>query len=459
MSSSGSTTPQSPRRTINDLPVELKKRIVELVAKQDDVYKAWTAAVRPHLDMRMRQTLDEHKTRYAHGLHALSSVTKEFDDLTAPHRFKTLKASRAGIKFQMQADKLIAAMAAAAQSNRIDTLVLHYSAYAAAGSPAIKDYPVHDDASLYSTMRDTLLRLCQLVPHVHLQSFPDDKVYSILSPWSSTLRTLHVDIVPGRRWSAYQAIAGVLAAAVHLEKLHVAVPEDDDQWEMTADLRPWTAAMQKCPPPPIPSPFPSSTPPLYTTTDADANPEDWFQPDFEDEVFPLLEQLVISGPEDAIFETLESLRSRHVPALCNLEVSVKIYDSSMFSDDSANIAAFLPNLPHLRTARVHNRARLHPIDLEALELQATSGVDILDHPDLPIFPAYPTISTSLRHLHRSDHPVDVALVKNCRPFVKGLSTFLVREIQRAERDDDEAAFVGMAASLRALELDRVTMMG
>ncbi|GAA5849455.1 hypothetical protein JCM8547_000457 [Rhodosporidiobolus lusitaniae] len=48
---------------------------------------------------------------------------------------------------------------------------------------------------------------------------------------------------------------------------------------------------------------------------------------------------------------------------------------------------------------------------------------------------------------------------SCRPFVHGLHQFLGDEIERAERIDDEAAFVGLAAMMRGLELERLARRG
>ncbi|GAA5849555.1 hypothetical protein JCM8547_000495 [Rhodosporidiobolus lusitaniae] len=69
--------------TIADLPTELKKYIVELAAKQDEVYEEWTAVVRPELDEEMQLVLDQQQRRYRSSLGALFGVSKEWSKLAA----------------------------------------------------------------------------------------------------------------------------------------------------------------------------------------------------------------------------------------------------------------------------------------------------------------------------------------------------------------------------------------
>ncbi|GAA5970799.1 hypothetical protein JCM11641_004459 [Rhodosporidiobolus odoratus] len=81
-----------PRRTINDLPGKLKKRIVELVALQNEVFEWWMAKL-VHSPSRslpeVAQILyKQTKQRHPQSLGALFRCLKEWMDFVAPFRFK-----------------------------------------------------------------------------------------------------------------------------------------------------------------------------------------------------------------------------------------------------------------------------------------------------------------------------------------------------------------------------------
>jgi hypothetical protein len=81
-------TPARPPRTINDLPTELKKYIVELAAEQDEVFEQWTTAVMNQVDGGRMGWSDQHQQRYKSGLGALFCTSKQWSELAAPLRFK-----------------------------------------------------------------------------------------------------------------------------------------------------------------------------------------------------------------------------------------------------------------------------------------------------------------------------------------------------------------------------------
>jgi hypothetical protein len=88
MFTSTSQSPPPSPRTINDLPVELKKYIVELAAKQDEVYEQWTTEFRIGLHDEMKDVLERQKKRYRSRLGALFCTSKLWSELVAPLRFK-----------------------------------------------------------------------------------------------------------------------------------------------------------------------------------------------------------------------------------------------------------------------------------------------------------------------------------------------------------------------------------
>ncbi|GAA5917083.1 hypothetical protein JCM6882_009489 [Rhodosporidiobolus microsporus] len=94
--------PSPPRRTINDLPTELKQRIVELCAEQDAVYREWMSSVREALeiDEETMQGLDELDKLHGRTLKALFGTSRQWSALAAPLLFRTLRASRADSTWQ-----------------------------------------------------------------------------------------------------------------------------------------------------------------------------------------------------------------------------------------------------------------------------------------------------------------------------------------------------------------------
>lgn len=77
-----------PPRSINDLPVELKKYIVQLVAEQNDFHLEWIEALHPHLNDKTEEALDEHRRRWFGGLGPLFCTSRLWSELAAPFRFR-----------------------------------------------------------------------------------------------------------------------------------------------------------------------------------------------------------------------------------------------------------------------------------------------------------------------------------------------------------------------------------
>ncbi|GAA6027574.1 hypothetical protein JCM8097_007930 [Rhodosporidiobolus ruineniae] len=485
--------PGPPRKGFASLPVELKKRIVELVAQQDDVYKEWTTAVRPHLDGRLQGALDNQKKRYRSGIIVLSSVSTEFAELTAPHRFKVLKTSRADFMYQIYVaprharhirrvefdtanePKLATTFSAIAQADNVDKVVIDGTAWRSQGAPDV----VHRSWSpinISDFFSEALFSLSRRVPNVHLEHVPLDMAHILLVPWVG-LRNLRLHILQTTPSESFVELAHCLASSTELEELEIAVTRDEGG-ALFYDFDPWTEAMQTLPPSSsirrlsikvfLPDrsalDFAAAfSPNLHflglasscADNDVDPDLDDWIGPSFQDDhVFPLLDRLVYSGSEPFASETLNTIRQHHLPALRHLEVGITSADG-----DPVPLDTFLPHFPDLTTVRVHSDTRLRPRERDELVQRCGSTTVVFDHPDLPVYPSFPIFADTLRYSVMTGTRWGDPIIRSCRPFVKDLSAFLAAEVERAGRDDDDGAFVGLAAALRELELERVTKMG
>ncbi|GAA6032798.1 hypothetical protein JCM8097_000794 [Rhodosporidiobolus ruineniae] len=95
MPSSSSSASLPPPRSLGDLPPELKTRIVELCAEQDERFREW-------LKGKSGLALELKRTQSAHGgsVSALFRTSREFSAIAAPHLFQVLKTSKVNLCFK-----------------------------------------------------------------------------------------------------------------------------------------------------------------------------------------------------------------------------------------------------------------------------------------------------------------------------------------------------------------------
>ncbi|GAA6032843.1 hypothetical protein JCM8097_000824 [Rhodosporidiobolus ruineniae] len=85
----------SPSCNLCDLPAELKARIVELCADQDERFKEWVKS-RPNVGAELKQK----QTWHGRSVSALFRVSKEFNTHAAPYLFRVLKASKFDLRLK-----------------------------------------------------------------------------------------------------------------------------------------------------------------------------------------------------------------------------------------------------------------------------------------------------------------------------------------------------------------------
>lgn len=207
MSASPAPPPVPRPRTINDLPTEIKKYIVDLAAKQDEVYKQWTTALADDLDVVAKQALVDQKKRFRSSLGALFCVSKEWSEWAAPSLFRvssfvsssfemmltllhsqTLKASKTDFNYQVNisprrwqhikhlhldtadSPRLATAIAAATRADKIESLHLHYDALKTANY--YDNFSVKSRNPLYNILTTCLSDLAKSVSVLSLHNIP-----------------------------------------------------------------------------------------------------------------------------------------------------------------------------------------------------------------------------------------------------------------------------------------------
>ncbi|GAA6032808.1 hypothetical protein JCM8097_000804 [Rhodosporidiobolus ruineniae] len=86
--------PYEPRYTINDLPTEVKAKIVQMCADQDKAFKTWSTEMKERTEDVLSYYLKDQCANHGRAIASLYATSKMWSDLAAPHRFKTLRATK-----------------------------------------------------------------------------------------------------------------------------------------------------------------------------------------------------------------------------------------------------------------------------------------------------------------------------------------------------------------------------
>ncbi|GAA5849591.1 hypothetical protein JCM8547_000506 [Rhodosporidiobolus lusitaniae] len=455
----------------------------------DEVYEEWTAAVRPELDEEMQLVLDQQQRRYRSSLGALFCVSKEWSKLAAPLRFRTLKASKSDKSFLMYVafqraahftrleldtddyGDLGAALSSIARAQRLERVDLHGVAVCACAwdvSPgaSTKSYALNYHAE------NAFRRFATSVPELRLFDVPAPFATLHLSRWRVALRRLHLtfccqaDTPP----LSTAKLAHALCKLSNLVELCITTTEDEDvEGQNRPDCSTLTAGLSKPEhPPPVQhlsissSLVVESAPSLSATFSntletlslvASSDHADQ-SATFDTQVFPLVTSLRVAGWR--IYDTACSVTKARFPALQHLEIESRDAVDDLPSDDL--IPAFQDQLASLR---VHDGRALDLVAAASLvkfvEEQTTAALPLSTSPHLPLTPSPLLFETRLHALH--NRLWNASAVSASRPFVCTLTDLLNEEVERAKRNDDEASFVGLAATTRGLELERLARRG
>ncbi|BGP15821.1 hypothetical protein JCM10213_005695 [Rhodosporidiobolus nylandii] len=439
-----STDHATPQRTINDLPVELKKRIVELVAEQDAVYEQWTDAV--------------------------------------------LKASMAGIPYQLRvaasrshhftevdldthdATRLTAALTTLSRLPRLAKLTLRRSVLESAGHDA-QTFIVYNDPQTIRTLIGTVVGgTSGQVEQLELHDFSLAQAGPLLRRCRN-LRTLHLHLSPSAFDARATAFVSYLEKTTTLNDLRISSSANELDSPLPLDsllphLPPSLASLTRLTI--RTSVFVASTIAfavrfaslrsltLISTAHFDEDEEPHVPPELEDEAFPHVERLEVVGYVEHVLVTVRSFKSQHFPALQHLTLELSDLDEDV-ARNTALFRTMTTNFPCLRSLRVHRGARLGAVESQDLTAACSEhGIAAYDCPALPVFPATAFFNTHVHDATCEDCEVQTA---SFRPFARTLADFLSSEVERAERDGDDASLVGLARPLRALELERLARIG
>ncbi|GAA5885601.1 hypothetical protein JCM6882_007489 [Rhodosporidiobolus microsporus] len=495
MASSPSPAPQPPRRTINDLPAELKKRIVELVAQQDDAYEEWTTALRPKLKGPMRVVLDAQKVRFKNGLGALFRVSRQWSELAAPLRFKILRASRANLNFQMHVMHtrgrhmryfeldasdpalLAPALSVLAHAPQVDVLTLHRCVfeYGDRNEAPIRLYNYHKPP-LASHLVTTLHRLAKTTTSVRLVDFSPSDVYGVMDPWLRTVSSLHLQMSARAFEDKVSDLGDFLSKAAALVELRLTIMHTVDHevgdWG-EIDFEPLIGSLSTRARPPLRAlsikvPLfhisTSSFAALFSSTltsldlifSGNEAEDDFDDPPLDTHPFPLLHTLRVRG--SWVVDTIRSIKGSSFPSLHHLELGLEDLWSFDEGNSGVPLKRILAEMPQLRSARVHGGSPLVPGLAQELEDMAKPypRLQAFQTPDWPSCPASPFSSPNLGAPYYFFH---TAAINPAAEFVHRLAHFLNNELVRTSKIGDEAALLPLVEALRPLELERLARTG
>ncbi|GAA5887638.1 hypothetical protein JCM6882_001478 [Rhodosporidiobolus microsporus] len=377
-STSPSNGRQSSRLTLDNLPIEVKQRIVELCAEQDERFRKWHKwAVK---NGRAAPATKKGKSTQSNGMcgrsvGALFRVSKKFSVLAAPHLFKELKASAMNIHFKFAVSESRFPLFSSLDLDSADINVLSDLVAVLPKLSGLRFITIRDVAhrklwlnkpftpgsdavpssrAEYATA--AFARLAHVV-RVRLLLYQLSSSIPFLQVWSSSLRNVNVQIA-AHRLASSDELATALSAIVHLDRLKLKIV-DDDQSGVVSNLDPLLQRLTSHPPLralsisanflhsshlSFAAHFAPSLKRLSLSSvihhDADGTTVPITQPHFATEVFPSVTYLSLTGHCHYVHDTLTSIERRHFPALVTF--SLELHNDGM---DTAAIDSLRWRIP------------------------------------------------------------------------------------------------------------------
>ncbi|GAA5849415.1 hypothetical protein JCM8547_000439 [Rhodosporidiobolus lusitaniae] len=397
--------------TIADLPSELKNHIVELAAKQDEVYEQWSTA--------------EH---YMSTVGALFQDSKEWSELAAPFRFIIVKASRARPYFYVHIlgrrskhfktvdldcsdqTRLLAAFAVFSSSKRLQKLVLRSVAIEVCGPT-----PSRQVAPLYSYLTMALSKAGQSITKLYVHDLTVKPSAFWIKPFRPALRSLQI------RYN--QSTSKLITLSIEEDNLSFTGATDE---------------IAKGGPSHTLTNLSISLPCLESSVFSFVNAVSTRLEHFKLEGFslpyevprlpdhfslPTLHILRLLGPGLEEFHPL--IRRAHVPALRHLELQMDdVEENSGFGVVMDEFGE------QLESARVHNSAYCDPDTVKILERRCSdAGALPLVGPDQPQWPSLPLFTPSVLTAESIFPQAGVTLLNS-------LVSFVVDEVEQAKRNND-----------------------
>ncbi|GAA6026827.1 hypothetical protein JCM8097_005888 [Rhodosporidiobolus ruineniae] len=487
-----SSTPSSeavlpPRATLDSLPTELKKRIVELCAEQDERFRESTKYLDEQLvesdNISLAPELDDLvgslKRQYVASVGALFRLSKQWSELAAPFRFKTIKASQGdksvfqfvvgplrGHHFtRLELDPVSpTSMSAFLPFLRVLTNIQHVTVHQTSLDGAIGQHGTltnyvyaYGEARAFAAQH--LRRIIAASRSLDLVLSNDVQVRHFIVNMP-TLRRLCLDIQHLRAPTAVLAV--VLKHASALEWLEVRLSTEAALPAIDFTL----AGLPLCPPPALTAlTFHGASPPpwfftcaaLFSTTlrrleifssrDSTAP-----LPGFDSLIFPVLTTVRISGRYISLTDLIPSFSPSACPRLESLEIDAHgISEFNASAEPMPTLAQHLqsPN-SSFRSLRIFDLT--YPLTAEervyTKTWSSTHKVTARTDPVEP-FPSFVLFRTG------SDLPRDVDSVDDLVSSVDRAADFLASWHAQARQAPRQEEYARLAAVLRAAELARV----
>ncbi|BGP12725.1 hypothetical protein JCM10213_008863 [Rhodosporidiobolus nylandii] len=460
-----STTYHTGRRGLLDLPVELKERIVELCAEQDDIFREYQARSPPKPGRRGERVASPRGSeRRAGSLRALFQTHRELSTMAAQFLFKTLKASKADVHFQcnisnrraslfrelhfdtVDTDKLMNIVGAMPRLSNLSKLVLQHRPlerlynYAAI---TLDEAVLYQDNAKYAAA--AFKRIGSGILELHTSGFSTHTIANFAGTFTS-LRCLRVEMKSAVARS--NGLIATLAFTKVLEELHI-LCKDDDVSSTPFDLSP--ACHLTGPAPPLrrlfitsqfthtshlafASLFSSTLERLSFTSTFTREASVLRQPIFNKERFERLTFLSFRGSDHLLYETVTSILPRHLPALRTLELCLS--DVPDWDDEDSPLTA-LHEFSTLEHLRIPNFASL-PCDARE-QIQAFCLDCGLHLTTSPTDPVERLVASG------SDDEADTV-----RPTLQ----YIAEEVDVAEMTGDDETIKRFKTALQGLETER-----
>ncbi|GAA5887589.1 hypothetical protein JCM6882_001462 [Rhodosporidiobolus microsporus] len=475
---------------MNDLPTEIKARIVELCAEQDERFQRWLTT-RPTV----AADLKKHGLMYGRSVSALFRVSKQFSELAAPFLFKILKSSKIDLRFnyavaprrlplfqqivleattrQRNSDQLLPVLP---RLTRAKKLTLHGQAFADlwdANDVSLDFVSLQSSKALYAALS---LRTLSGITELSVDNVRSHSYKEIIPTFSSTLRVLRICTLPMYGSVPVKDLAAGLSSAPHLEELDLRLISESPE-HLFVDL---TTTQRNLKTPLAlrhlsltvnllhSSHLPFIT--LFSATlqslsldcmsGSEVIPQGYSPPAFSSEVFPVLTTLSVTGEDDAVWDTLASIEPSHLPSLAHLELT--LFDVPDWADpDSSPLTRFalFPHLTCLTVGVFHGLS--YDNKLAILDFAEQNGLELKDRegktiPPLPAIAASPTSDAAVSSSEdEGDYEDEGPLIPDAEVerFLKTLA-YVRKKGKEAVEGGDEATLSRLEGALEGMELQR-----
>ncbi|BGP12685.1 hypothetical protein JCM10213_008823 [Rhodosporidiobolus nylandii] len=461
------------RCTINDLPAELKAKIVEHCAAADEAFRSWHTALKPFMPHELASHAREQQTCYGRCISALFRTSKTWSEIAAPFRFRILRASRVDSTFHLYVQASRLAHFKEVHLDSADLTALSFLLSRLPALPSVSTLAIQRNALRAILGRfwawseegvwdepsasPFFARFAPRARRLVLQGGVTSDVNGLLRIFGPHLQSLALHDLEGA-WeeTGGKTLAQVLSMAPSLDSLELRAR---DKEQLDIGLHHAISV-----PPSSVAPLPalkslsiltnSLTPPILefctlfapslrslvldlSTETVDPTPR------LDNSVFPLLDSLKLVADPSHLYEFLDSIESRHFPALTSLDLDMP--SDGSYEDDVW--LGFIGNLPRLRDLRLYRQSALHPDDAQDLRAYF-DGTKVAVRTTPAAFWPCDTFFLAEHHL-RGDYDEEELLfhgaaLESARNDVQRLARFLTREADRADRTGDDIAMVRLA---------------